>query len=135
MIQVKVLGVVLTGLVLMPGGIEAQEDRTNGPLHQSSDRWLAQGESISELFRQGNAAQAAGNYREAEVIFSRVIRLDPNNAVAYNNRGNALYDQGKLEEAIANYNRAIELNPDYAAAYNNRGTALIKKRKIEEADD
>ncbi|NEO33018.1 MAG: tetratricopeptide repeat protein [Symploca sp. SIO3C6] len=90
-------------------------------------------QSINQLFQQGNAAQSAGNFPEAERIFRRVIRLEPNNAVAYNSLGNALSDQGKLEEAIANYQQAIRLNPNYAYAYNNLGIALSEHGKLGEA--
>ena len=50
-----------------------------------------------------------------------VLQLDPDNAVAYNNRGAAKSDLGDKEGAIRDYNRAIELEPDDAAAYYNRG--------------
>ena len=93
---------------------------------------LAVAQTIEELFQQGNAAQSAGNYTQAESIWRRVIQLYPNNSVAYNNLGDALRQQGKLEEAIAAYRKAIELDPKYAAAYNNLGTALSKQGKLEE---
>lgn len=62
---------------------------------------IAQATSIDDLFRQGNAAQDAGNYAAAEAIWRQVLRLDANNAGAYNNLGNALSAQGNLEEALA----------------------------------
>ena len=90
-------------------------------------------QSIDQLFRQGNAAQAAGDFAEAEQVFRRVIQLDPQNARAYNNLGNALRSQGKLEEAIVSYHRAIEIDLQYATAYNNLGIALADQGKLEEA--
>ena len=91
----------------------------------------AAAQSIDQLFRQGNAAQAAGDFAEAEQVFRRVIQLDPQNAVAYYNLGNALYNQGNLEEAIASYRQAIEIDPQYAYAYFNLGIALYDQGDLE----
>jgi Tfp pilus assembly protein PilF len=90
-------------------------------------------QSIDELFEQGNAAEDAGRFSEAERFWNQVLRQEPNNAGAYNNLGNALRDQGKLEEAIAAFRQAIQLDPNYDAAYNNLGIALSKQGKLEEA--
>jgi tetratricopeptide (TPR) repeat protein len=60
---------------------------------------------------------------QAITDYDQAIALDPDDAVAYNNRGLARYDQGDPEGAIADYDRAMALNPDYAAAHNNRGVA------------
>jgi superkiller protein 3 len=91
------------------------------------------GQSVEELFRQGNAAQAAGNYSQAETIFRQVIRINPQDALAYYNLGTALYDQGKLEEAITYYQKAIQLNAKFAGTYIVLGAALYKQGKLEEA--
>jgi tetratricopeptide (TPR) repeat protein len=50
-------------------------------------------------------------------------KLDPNDAIAYNNRGNAKEKLKDYYGAIADYNKAIELDPNDAAAYVNRGIA------------
>jgi protein O-GlcNAc transferase len=89
--------------------------------------------SIDELFRQGNAAQAAGRFAEAEQIFRAVLRRDSRDAAAYYNLGNALRDQGKLEEAIAQYRQAIALDPKDAYPYNGLGNVLRDQGKLEEA--
>ena len=57
------------------------------------------------------------------VNYTKCLRLNPDNADAYNNRGIAYYTLGKYQLAIDDYNRAIRINPDYASAYNNRGIA------------
>jgi protein O-GlcNAc transferase len=127
---------VLVGMVLMgwgmPAGVVAQ--------------------SIDELFQQGNTAQEAGHFSEAERFWNQVLRQEPNNAGAYNNLGNALRGQGKLEEAIAAYRQAIHQIGTYhqtiyqtndyhqairidqnAAVYTNLGNALRVHGKVEEA--
>jgi len=94
---------------------------------------LAVGQTIEQLFEQGEAAYKAGHYSQAESIMKRVIQLDPNLAAAYYNLGNALYYQKKLEEAIASYRRAIQLDPNDADAYYHLGNVLYDQKKLEEA--
>ncbi|MEG3959698.1 tetratricopeptide repeat protein, partial [Microcoleus sp. herbarium2] len=56
-----------------------------------------------------------------EIDFNEAIRLNPNDAEAYNGRGAVRYDQGDIEGAIADFNEAIRLEPNYADAYYKRG--------------
>jgi Flp pilus assembly protein TadD len=95
---------------------------------------VVQAQSIDELFRQGNAAQAAGDYATAERIFRQVLRQDPNNANAYRRLGLALNDQGLLEEAEAAHREALRLDPNYALAYNGLGITLYYQGRYEEAE-
>jgi len=90
-------------------------------------------QTIDELSKQGKAAQNAGNYAQAELIWLRVLREQPDNAIAYYNLGIALRNQGKLMEAVQSYRRALELNPQYAIAYNNLGIVLYDQGKLMEA--
>ena len=102
-------------LTLLPSGLAAQ--------------------TVGEWFQRGNAAQAAGRYREAEQIWREFLEIEPNNALAHNNLGNALADQGKLPEAIEAYRRALALDPNNAYAHNNLSYALYLQGKLPEAID
>ena len=42
---------------------------------------------------------------------SKLIKLNPNDATAYNNRGGAYYRKGDKEQATANYRKALEIDP------------------------
>ncbi|NJO44083.1 MAG: tetratricopeptide repeat protein [Cyanobacteria bacterium CRU_2_1] len=103
---------------------------------QSSDPTT---EQIEQLFEQGDAAQAQGDYFQAAEIWRVVLQLDPNNAAAYTNLGNALYSQNEIEDAIVAYRRAIEIDQanNYASeiTYNSLGDALFAQGQIEEAID
>src|SRR4028118_408502 len=68
-----------------------------------------------------------------EIDFNEAIRLNPNDAEAYNCRGDVRYDQGDIEGAIADFNEAIRLNPSYAAAYINRAKARYNQGDIQAA--
>ncbi|MCC6617138.1 MAG: tetratricopeptide repeat protein [Anaerolineae bacterium] len=63
--------------------------------------------------------------------YSHGIRLNPNYALAYNNRGIARQDSGDLDGAIADYNEAIRLDPKYAKPYYNRARAYYHKGDLD----
>ena len=95
---------------------------------------LGQAQSVDTLFLQGLAAQYAGDYAQAEVIWRQVLRLAPDSAGAYYNLGNALYGQGRFSEAEAAHREAIRLKPDNAIAYYSLGIALQKQGRSSEAE-
>ena len=57
--------------------------------------------------------------------YTQAIRLNPNDASAYNNCGTARLNIKDYQGAIADYTQAIRLNPNDASAYNNRGIARL----------
>jgi tetratricopeptide (TPR) repeat protein len=61
------------------------------------------------------------------------IRLDPNYALAYNNRGSIRNAKGESDKAIADCSEAIRLDPKLAVAYNNRGVAWRAKKEYDRA--
>lgn len=64
-------------------------------------------------------------------LYNKIIELNPNNSLAYNNRGNVLLSNKEYNKAISEYNKAIELDPRNPKFYNNRGIAY---KKIEDYD-
>jgi len=64
-------------------------------------------------------------------LYTKAIELNPNYAVAYNNRGNAQLSQKNLGYALQDLNQAIALNPNYALAYNNRGKVYFQRKKYD----
>ncbi|MDR0994394.1 MAG: tetratricopeptide repeat protein [Verrucomicrobiota bacterium] len=89
--------------------------------------------STGEHLNRGNVYFTLGKYEEAFADYTKVIELNPENAVAHFNRGSAYAKIKKYEEAIADFDRAIELNPAYEEAYNNRGNAYAEIKKYKEA--
>ncbi|WP_310484857.1 tetratricopeptide repeat protein [Chamaesiphon sp. VAR_48_metabat_403] len=68
-------------------------------------------------------------FRQSLIDYNRAIVLNPQGAVAYNNRGNL--KQNKLNDiqgALADFNRAIALDPENAIVYANRGN--LKNNKL-----
>jgi tetratricopeptide (TPR) repeat protein len=65
--------------------------------------------------------------------YTEAIRLDPGNALAFNNRGSARNQKGDLDGAIADCNEALRLDPQLALALINRGTARMYKGDLDGA--
>lgn len=82
---------------------------------------------------QGATFHSLGNYSQAILYFSEVIKTNPNYPDAYNNLGNSLIENNSNNEAILAFQRAISLNPKYFIAYNNLGKACIKIRDLSAA--
>jgi tetratricopeptide (TPR) repeat protein len=71
-------------------------------------------------------------WRDPLTLWTHVLRLDPENYVAYTNRGWARTDP---ETAIADYSAAIRINPRYYLAYFNRGNARHQRGNLDGAID
>ena len=65
--------------------------------------------------------------------YNKAIELNPNFAMAYNNRGNLRKDMNDKEGALQDYNKAIELNPNDADVYNNRADFYLKMNDLDKA--
>ncbi len=89
--------------------------------------------SCGDAMLEGNVHYAKGEDQEAIADYTEAIRLDPDYAVAYNNRGLAYRYLGEYERAIDDCTEAIRLDPDLAIAYNNRGYAYHDLGEYERA--
>jgi tetratricopeptide (TPR) repeat protein/DNA-binding transcriptional MerR regulator len=76
---------------------------------------------ISELINQSQTAFKAQNWEGVIRATTKVIELDPKNAVAYTNRSAAYAQMSYLVKALKDSNEAIAHDPDFSLAYNNRG--------------
>jgi tetratricopeptide (TPR) repeat protein len=92
------------------------------------------GNVYSKQWRQLSAVavRLAGGNGPAELAgkaladFNEAIRLDPQDAEAYNNRGAVHAELGDHPRAIADFTAAIQRQPSLAAAYRNRGNSYLE---------
>lgn len=77
------------------------------------------GPTSSDYVNQSTELIAQRRYLEAEEAARQALRLDPQNAVAYNNIGAALSWQGRYKEAAVAYRQALRLNPQLEIARKN----------------
>ena len=88
---------------------------------------------IATLRDEAFGATNQGKFGEAEVFWTELIELLPDNPALISNRGNSRVSQGKLESAIEDFNQAIVLSPESSDPYLNRGAAYEGLEKFEEA--
>jgi len=79
-------------------------------------------------FDQGNTYRELGQHERAIEDYNEAIRLNPEYAVAYNNRGYAYKLQGKKAEAIADFEKFITLS-------NNPQLIEMARQQIEELSE
>ncbi len=82
---------------------------------------------------KGDAFAYNKQYKEAIECYEEAIKIDPENAPAYNDKGNVLYNLKQYDKAIVCYDEAIRINPAYAIAYYNKGNALHGLRQYDKA--
>lgn len=82
---------------------------------------------VLNYLEEGNKKLRLNDYEGAISDYSKAIKQDEKNVVAYNNRGILRACLGYDEEAMSDYNKVIELDENNAVAYNHRG---ILKRDI-----
>jgi tetratricopeptide (TPR) repeat protein len=71
--------------------------------------------------------------RESNGPDDEAIRLDPEQAIAFNSRGNAWAEKKEYERAIKDYDEALRLDPRDSLAFNNRGSVWSDKKEYERA--
>ena len=74
-------------------------------------------------------------FPEAEVIYRRLTRENPNVFILHSNLGLILFKQGKLDEAEEYLSRAVELRPNYAKSHLYLGLLYRQKKKYNLALD
>ena len=70
-------------------------------------------------------------FPEAEVIYRRLVRDNPNIFTLHSNLGLILFKQGKLDESEQFLKRAIEIRPNYAKSHLYLGLLYRQRRKPE----
>lgn len=90
-------------------------------------------QTVEQLFKQGEAAQEAKRFAEAEQIWQRVIQQQPQNAQAFKHLADAFYDQKKFNQAVTAYRQAIALDGKLIEAYTSLGAVLRDQGRLDEA--
>ena len=91
-------------------------------------------ENISLLYARGLLLSELGQVPEHERDMRKLIKLDPDNAHAYNALGYTLADlTTRYDEALELIQKAVELNPDDAYILDSLGWVYFKLNDLEQA--
>ncbi len=74
-----------------------------------------------------------GKLREAEELFSQIIKSKPNDFVSLFSLGVVMQKSGNSPKALEYMDRAIRVKPDFALSWYNRGFALQELRRNSES--
>jgi len=89
--------------------------------------------NIGQALNEAVAAQRQGNLREAEKIYSRVLKAAPQNFDALNLLGAVKAQSGRIGEARRLFSAAVKANPGAAAGWSNLGQVLHALKRGQEA--
>ncbi len=106
---------------------------TNTFVHRAPSKPTSSTSAKEQWLVVGKEHHDKGRYTEALAAYEQAIRLDPNNASAYNGKGDVLYELQIYQEALNAFEQAIRLNLTYAEAHRNRGHTLSVLGHYQEA--
>jgi Tfp pilus assembly protein PilF len=72
-------------------------------------------------------------WQDATALFTHVVAVDPDNALAHLNLGVALAEKGELELATRHYEESLRLKPGYAEVVNALGNAALDRGDADQA--
>ena len=82
---------------------------------------VAQGSSVLRNLQSAVKLHQMGQLGQAEVLYQKILEIDPANADAVHLLGVIAYQNGYHQAAVASYDKVIAIKPDFAEAYLNRG--------------
>jgi tetratricopeptide (TPR) repeat protein len=91
---------------------------------------LKQREEIWELWIE---ADKKNDYNQQVDLLTKILSLDDNSVLAFNNRGYALNNLGDYQHAVNDFDRATDLDKSYVAAYGNRAESYYHLVQYERA--
>jgi tetratricopeptide (TPR) repeat protein len=103
--------------------LENWEPRGKRQIQKTKEQWLYEARLLNGI----------GNHEDALVAYEEVLRLDPDNAIAYYEQGNAFYQLKECKKSLEVFKHALSLGLKNASTYNCIGDALYQLRCYQEA--
>lgn len=124
----------LTGQMVLDFEVQALRDDVVRVLRPATSSERAT--TAYDLYIQASGLdEDPATYDEAEALYRRAIRLDPQLAIAYTNLGNIRFRRGDEPGAEALYRRAIEIDSHQPEAHYNLGYVMLERGDARAATD
>jgi Flp pilus assembly protein TadD len=91
------------------------------------------GADLAALYEYRGAAEDESDPSGALKDYNKAIELNPNLALAFNDRGLLFYNADEYDRALEDFNRAIELDSKFETAFDNRGVTYFAKNDHDHA--
>ena len=78
-------------------------------------------EDTDSLIDKGIDLRVQGKYQEANRLYDKILRIDPNNVKALIGKGDILDSENKDQEAIEYYDKALAIDPNNVDALHSKG--------------
>lgn len=88
---------------------------------------------INDLMAQSNFKMRQNDVVGAIAALDQVVRLDPNNIEAYNERGSLYMMRRDFLAAVTDFRQTVQLDPNFAGGYYNQGVAYLRSGSPREA--
>lgn len=89
--------------------------------------------NAEELIAQGKALFEQNQFDRAAEKFTEALRVDPNNAEAYDQRGSCRFNSSEFKASLADFGKAIDLDPKNAEFCKHRAMAYTSLRQFDPA--
>jgi tetratricopeptide (TPR) repeat protein len=93
----------------------------------------ANDKEIDQLYQKGVAQMSAGQSLQAITTFSKIIRIKPQFAEAWNKRATVYYFVGDLQKSIADCDEVIKRNPNHFGALSGYGQIYVQMGDLDQA--
>ena len=90
--------------------------------------------SISQMMGKAWKCHQAGQWKEAEQLYLRILQKAANHIDALHFMGLLASQTNRLDLAIANLEAVVRLQPLFAEAHGNLGYALLQKERLRDAE-
>jgi hypothetical protein len=89
--------------------------------------------AVSVLLLGAKTWALSRTWHDSISLWTHVLKIDPQNAIAYLDRGQAYIDAGEMDKALADLDSLEKLEPKNPNIYNNRGIVFFKRGEFEKA--
>lgn len=119
---------------LIPADVYARLKEYASAVRLARDAVARFPESAEALFRLGSSLERAGDFAEAEKVFSRLLEMRPNDSAAQNYLGYMWADRGvNLDKANVLLEKAVGREPRNGAYLDSLGWVYFRMGKLEAA--